>query len=89
MTVLDDTSLAYKNAHFIDSDESRPLLIQAEYLSPLEVFRRRLVHDTIVCSGSARITFVCACSRSARRSSAIAAACAFSWYHTIRSGSVL
>ena len=52
----DDSPLAYRNAHFIDSDEARPLRILAEYLSPLETFRRERIHDTIVMFGSARIT---------------------------------
>jgi uncharacterized protein (TIGR00730 family) len=56
MTAPDDSPLAYKNAHFIDSDAARPLRILAEYLSPLEAFRRERIHDTIVFFGSARIT---------------------------------
>lgn len=47
--------LAYKNASFIDGDDGRPLRILAEYLQPLEVFRRERVHDTIVFFGSARL----------------------------------
>jgi uncharacterized protein (TIGR00730 family) len=56
MTAPDDSPLAYRNAHFIDSDEARPLRILAEYLAPLEAFRRERIHDTIVFFGSARIT---------------------------------
>ena len=56
MTLSADSPLAYKNAHFIDSDQARPLRILAEYLSPLEAFRRERIHDTIVLFGSARIT---------------------------------
>jgi len=56
MTAPDDSPLAYRNAHFIDSDEARPLRILAEYLVPLEAFRRERIHDTIVFFGSARIT---------------------------------
>jgi hypothetical protein len=56
MTAPDDSPLAYRNAHFIDSDEARPLRILAEYLSPLEAFRRERIHDIIVFFGSARIT---------------------------------
>ena len=56
MTAPDDSPLAYKNAHFIDSEAARPLRILAEYLSPLEAFRRERIHDTIVFFGSARIT---------------------------------
>ena len=52
----DDSPLADKNAHFIESDHARPLRILAEYLSPLETFRRERIHDTIVLFGSARIT---------------------------------
>jgi uncharacterized protein (TIGR00730 family) len=50
-----DHPLAYKNEHFIDSDAARPLRILAEYLSPLEAFRRERIQDTIVFFGSARI----------------------------------
>jgi len=56
MTAPDDSGLAYRNAHFLDSDEARPLRILSEYLSPLEAFRRECIHDTIVFFGSARIT---------------------------------
>ena len=38
MTALDDSPLACRNAHFMDSEEARPLRILAEYLSPLEAF---------------------------------------------------
>ena len=48
--------LAYENEAFIESDAARPLRILAEYLDPLETFRRQNVHDTIVFFGSARIT---------------------------------
>jgi uncharacterized protein (TIGR00730 family) len=56
MTAPDDSPLAYRNAHFIDSDEGRPVRILSEYLAPLEAFRRERIHDTIVFFGSARIT---------------------------------
>lgn len=56
MTAPDDSPLAYKNAHFLDSDAARPLRILAEYLSPLDAFRRERICDTIVFFGSARIT---------------------------------
>jgi len=56
MTAPEDSPLACRNAHFIDSEEARPLRIPTEYLSPLEAFRRERVHDTIVFFGSARIT---------------------------------
>ena len=47
--------LAYHDADFLDSDEGRPLRILSEYLQPLEVFRRRRLHDTIAFFGSARL----------------------------------
>src|SRR6185503_16608911 len=47
--------LAYHNDVFLDSEEGRPLRILSEYLQPLEVFRRRRIHDTIVFFGSARL----------------------------------
>jgi hypothetical protein len=50
----DREPLAYHDAHFIESDDGRPLRILAEYLRPLSVFRRRRIHDTIVFFGSAR-----------------------------------
>ena len=48
--------VAYKDEHFVDSDEARPLRILAEYLSPLRAFCQWHVQDTIVFFGSARIT---------------------------------
>jgi uncharacterized protein (TIGR00730 family) len=48
--------LAYKDEEFIDSDAARPLRILAEYLGPMESFRRERVHDTIVFFGSARLS---------------------------------
>src|SRR6202167_2972310 len=56
MTTPDDSHIAYRNARFMQSDEARPLRIIAEYLSPLEAFRRERIQDTIVFFGSARIT---------------------------------
>ena len=47
--------LAYHDESFIDSEEGRPIRILSEYLQPLQVFRRRRVHDTIVFFGSARL----------------------------------
>jgi uncharacterized protein (TIGR00730 family) len=47
--------LAYHDERFLDSEEGRPIRILSEYLQPLEVFRRRRVHDTIVFFGSARL----------------------------------
>jgi uncharacterized protein (TIGR00730 family) len=46
--------LAYLDPEFLDSEEGRPLRILAEYLQPLDAFRRHRVHDTIVFFGSAR-----------------------------------
>ncbi len=48
--------LAYLNERFVTSEEARPLRILAEYLEPLERFRRERIHDTIVFFGSARLT---------------------------------
>jgi hypothetical protein len=47
--------VAYKDEQFLDSDEARPLRILAEYLEPLQAFRRENVSDTIVFFGSARL----------------------------------
>ena len=49
------SALAYLNEDFLESDAARPVRILAEYLAPLETFRREQVHDTIVFFGSARI----------------------------------
>jgi hypothetical protein len=50
-----DPPLAYHDPAFMDGDAARPLRILAEYLQPLEAFRRQRVHDTIVFFGSARL----------------------------------
>jgi hypothetical protein len=47
--------LAYEDPRFLESAAARPLRILAEYLSPLDAFRRERVHDTVVFFGSARI----------------------------------
>src|SRR4051812_1729721 len=47
--------LAYNDAEFLDSAAGRPVRIVAEYLQPLEVFRRERIRDTIVFYGSARL----------------------------------
>ena len=47
--------LAYEDRDFLSSDAARPLRILAEYLAPLDAFRRERVHDTIVFFGSARL----------------------------------
>ncbi len=49
------SSIAYLDEEFLASDGARPVRILAEYLRPLEVFRREGIHDTIVFFGSARI----------------------------------
>jgi uncharacterized protein (TIGR00730 family) len=48
--------LAYKDEEFLDSDAARPLRILAEYLEPMETFRRQRIRDTIVFFGSARLS---------------------------------
>jgi uncharacterized protein (TIGR00730 family) len=48
--------VAFKDEGFLDSDAGRPLRILAEYLEPLEAFRRKCVHETIVFFGSARLS---------------------------------
>jgi uncharacterized protein (TIGR00730 family) len=47
--------VAYLNERFVTSDEARPLRILAEYLEPLQRFRRARICDTIVFFGSARL----------------------------------
>jgi uncharacterized protein (TIGR00730 family) len=49
------STLAYEDPRFVESAAARPLRILAEYLSPLDAFRRERVHDTVVFFGSARI----------------------------------
>jgi uncharacterized protein (TIGR00730 family) len=49
-------TVAYRNKTFLDSDDARPLRILAEYLEPLQTFRRENICDTIVFFGSARIS---------------------------------
>ena len=48
-------SIAYRDENFMESDGARPLRILAEYLAPLETFRRERIHDTVVFFGSARL----------------------------------
>jgi uncharacterized protein (TIGR00730 family) len=50
-----DFHLAYEDKDFLSSDDGRPLRIIAEYLEPLQRFRRAGIHDTIVFFGSARL----------------------------------
>lgn len=47
--------VAYKDEAFLDSDDARPLRILAEYLGPMQAFRRERIADTIVFFGSARL----------------------------------
>ena len=47
--------VAYKDDAFLDSDDARPLRILAEYLQPMQAFRREDVADTVVFFGSARL----------------------------------
>jgi len=49
------SQIAYLDESFLGSDAARPLRILAEYLEPLEVFRREQIKDTIVFFGSARL----------------------------------
>jgi uncharacterized protein (TIGR00730 family) len=49
------SQIAYLDEIFLGSDAARPLRILAEYLEPLEVFRREQIKDTIVFFGSARL----------------------------------
>ncbi|HXA93458.1 MAG TPA: TIGR00730 family Rossman fold protein [Steroidobacteraceae bacterium] len=48
--------IAYEDEAFIASPDARPVRIVAEYLAPMQRFRRARVHDTIVFFGSARLT---------------------------------
>ena len=51
-----DPPVAYRDEKFLDSEDARPLRIIAEYLQPLQTFRRERVCETIVFFGSARLT---------------------------------
>jgi uncharacterized protein (TIGR00730 family) len=46
---------AYESLEFLESDAARPLRILAEYLEPLDRFRRIGIRETIVFFGSARL----------------------------------
>src|SRR5258708_15979943 len=48
-------TVAYLYQSFLDSEDARPLRILAEYLKPLQIFRRERIRDTIVFFGSARL----------------------------------
>ncbi|WP_242342795.1 LOG family protein [Anaeromyxobacter terrae] len=50
------SKLAYRDEAFLEGDAARPLRILAEYLAPLESFRRERIRDTIVFFGSARLS---------------------------------
>ena len=54
-TAKTTSSIAYLDESFLTSDAARPLRILAEYLEPLEAFRRERIKDTIVFFGSARL----------------------------------
>jgi uncharacterized protein (TIGR00730 family) len=47
--------LAYLNAEFLKTADSRPLRMLSEYLEPLSHLRRQRIRDTVVFFGSARI----------------------------------
>src|SRR5947199_531297 len=49
-------AVAYLNEEFLNSPDSRPLRILAEFLEPLAHFRREKIRDTVVFFGSARLT---------------------------------
>ncbi len=51
-----NATLAYQDRGFLEGDAARPLRILAEYLGPLETFRREQIHDTVVFFGSARLS---------------------------------
>src|SRR5271170_7671371 len=54
-TPIPTSFVAYLDESFLTSDAARPLRILAEYLEPLEAFRRERIKDTIVFFGSARL----------------------------------
>jgi uncharacterized protein (TIGR00730 family) len=54
-TPTSTSAIAYLDENFLTSDAARPLRILAEYLQPMEAFRREHVKDTIVFFGSARL----------------------------------
>jgi uncharacterized protein (TIGR00730 family) len=51
-----DHRLAYQDDAFLNGEDGRPVRILAEYLEPLQRFRRANVHETIVFFGSARLS---------------------------------
>jgi uncharacterized protein (TIGR00730 family) len=54
-TPTSTSALAYLDESFLTSEAARPLRIVAEYLQPLEAFRRSHIKDTVVFFGSARL----------------------------------
>jgi uncharacterized protein (TIGR00730 family) len=50
------SKLAYEDESFLSGEDGRSLRILAEYLEPLQRFRRANIHDTIVFFGSARLS---------------------------------
>jgi len=54
-TTRSNPVLAYYDKAFLDSDDGRPLRILAEYLQPLQAFRRERIQETVVFFGSARL----------------------------------
>jgi uncharacterized protein (TIGR00730 family) len=51
---LQQATLAYENADFLNSPDGRMLRIMAEYQEPMARFRRERIQDTVVFFGSAR-----------------------------------
>jgi len=49
-----DIDRSYFNKEFLESPDARSIRILSEYFHPLQVFRKKHVHDTIVFFGSAR-----------------------------------
>lgn len=49
------STVTYQDKRFLESDIARPLRILAEYLGPLEAFRKERIQDTVVFFGSARL----------------------------------
>jgi len=56
MAKTSDPPLAYHDESFLEGEAARPIRILAEYLQPLNEFRRHKVHDTVVFFGSARLS---------------------------------
>lgn len=66
------SGIAYLDESFLTSAAARPLRILAEYLEPLEAFRREHIKDTIVFFGSARLREEGALGRYYREARALA-----------------